>query len=89
VIIYGRGFSGLGQDDSGLDLSAYSDQSTISGLPVYAELGLGILGLIVLSYAWGGAKSVSRSVRSYSRKRAQRKRLKAGRMTPSKLLATV
>ena len=68
-MIYGRyGFSGLGQDDttmpsSSLDLSAYTDQSTITGLPVYAELGLGLLGLVVLSKFWSGTKTVAKGAR--------------------------
>jgi hypothetical protein len=70
-VIYGQyGFRGLGQDDgpiseipTGLDLSAYTDQSTITGLPVYAELGLGLLGVIVLSKLWAGTRTVAKGAR--------------------------
>ncbi len=61
----------LGQDASALDLSGYSDESTLTGLPVYAEFGLGILAVIALSYAWGGAKKVLKGISS-RRKKSQR-----------------
>ena len=64
------GLGRLGQDDSGDQFSinipqttvtlpslppAYSDTNTFTGLPLYMEIGLGVLGTILLVKATGSA----------------------------------
>ncbi len=71
------GLGNLGQDD----LSAYTDESTVTGLPAYAEIGLAVLAVFALSKVWGATKQVTRTVRrarsQRSAKAARRGQLKA------------
>lgn len=73
MIVYGSHLGALGQDD----LSAYTDESTLTGLPVYAEIALGIVALFALSKLVGAGKSVTKSVRKRSRTKARRAALQA------------
>jgi hypothetical protein len=65
----------LGQADD--DLSAYADESTVTGLPVYAEAILGVVAVFALSRLVSAGKSVGKRVKTGSRKRARRQALKA------------
>jgi len=73
MIISGQ--RGLGQLDD--DLSAYTDESTLTGLPVYAEAILGVVAVFALSKLVSAGKGVSKRVRTSSRRRARRQALKA------------
>lgn len=70
-----RGLGNLGQDD--LDLSAYTDQSTLTGLPIWAEVGVGVLGLLVLKQAFKGGRKITAYTRKKARTQQRRAALKA------------
>jgi hypothetical protein len=74
VYIYGThlGLGRLGQDDSGITASitdnlpdAYSDTSTLTGLPVIWEIGIAGLAAILL---WSATRRAGNAVRSRAKK---------------------